>query len=67
MAVIKVLNLVGDSTISWQHAIENAVAEAAKTVDNISGVEVVNTTGTVENGKIIEYKANVNVAFRVDR
>ncbi len=67
MAVIKVLNLVGDSPVSWQHAIENAVAEASKTVDNITGVEIVNTTGTVKDGKIVEYKANVNIAFRVDR
>lgn len=65
MAVAKVLNLVGDSVISWQDAIENAVNEASKTVENITGVEIINTTGTVKDGKIVEYKANVNVAFRV--
>jgi len=66
MAVIKVLNLVGDSTVSWQDAIEKAVAEAAKTVDNITGVEVLNQTANVKDGKIVEYKANIQVAFRVD-
>ena len=66
MAVIKVLNLVGDSNVSWQDAVETAIVEASKTVDNITGVEVVNTTGTVKEGKIVEYKANVNIAFKVN-
>lgn len=64
--VVKVLELVGDSTRSWQEAIENAVHEAASTVDNITGVEVYNMTGNVERGRIVEYKANVKVAFLVE-
>ncbi|OXT07613.1 hypothetical protein CE561_07230 [Thermoanaerobacterium thermosaccharolyticum] len=67
MAVVKILNVVGDSTKSWDDAIQNAVAEAAKTVDNISGIEVLNQTANVQNGKIVEYKANIQIAFRVDR
>ncbi|MBS3872860.1 MAG: dodecin domain-containing protein [Firmicutes bacterium] len=64
--VVKVLELVGDSTRGWQEAIENAVQEAARTVDNITGVEVYNMTGNVERGHIVEYKANVKVAFLVE-
>lgn len=67
MAIVKVLNLVGDSTESWQDAVQNAVLEASQTVDNITGVEVMNTTGVIKNGKIAEYKANVNIAFVVER
>lgn len=67
MAVVKVLNLIGTSNKGWDDAVDQAIAEAAKTVDNITGVEVVNTTGAVKDGKIVEYKANVNVAFLVDR
>lgn len=64
--VVKVLELVGESPNSWQDAIESAVQEAARTVDNITGVEVYNLTGNVEDGQIVEYKANVKVAFLVD-
>ncbi|AFK86906.1 dodecin family protein [Thermoanaerobacterium saccharolyticum] len=67
MAVVKILNVVGDSTKSWDDAIQNAVAEAAKTVNNISGIEVLNQTANVKDGKIVEYKANIQIAFRVDR
>ncbi|KAF0195541.1 MAG: hypothetical protein FD169_1354 [Bacillota bacterium] len=64
--VVKVLELVGESANSWQDAVESAVQEASRTVDNITGVEIYNLTGNVENGHIVEYKANVKVAFAVD-
>lgn len=67
MAVVKILNVVGDSTKSWDDAIQNAVAEASKTVDNISGIEVLNQTANVKDGKIVEYKANIQIAFRVEK
>jgi len=63
--VVKVLELVGESPRSWQDAVESAVQEAARTVDHISGVEVYNLTGNVAGGQIVEYKANVKVAFVV--
>jgi flavin-binding protein dodecin len=66
MAVIKVLELVGDSHKDWQDAVANAVSEAARTVDHITGVEVENWTADIKDGRIAEYKANVKVAFRVD-
>lgn len=67
MTVVKVVELVGESKTDWQDAVQNAVEDAAKTIDNISGVEVYNLTANVENGKVTEYKANVKVAFAVDR
>ncbi|MBX5476713.1 MAG: dodecin domain-containing protein [Clostridia bacterium] len=67
MEVVKVLELVGDSPQGWQQAVENAVQEAAKTIDGITGVEVYNLTANVKNGKLVEYKANVKIAYAVDR
>lgn len=69
MPVVKVIELVGESKESWQHAVEEAVREAARTVRNITGVEVLNWTGEVDSntGKITGYRADVQVAFRVDR
>jgi flavin-binding protein dodecin len=66
MALVNVIELVADSTRSWDEAVQTAVAEAAKTVRHITGVEVVNFTATVENGRISHYRANVNVAFAVE-
>lgn len=67
MGVVKVVELVGESRSSWQEAAAAAVAEASQTVHNITGVEVYNLTANVADGQITEYRANVKVAFVVDR
>lgn len=66
MTVVKVLELVGESTKDWTDAVQQAVAEAARTVRHITGVEVANLTANVRDGRITEYKANVKVAFAVE-
>ncbi len=63
MPVVRVLELVGESREDWQDAVQSAVREASRTVKNISGVEVANWTAQVQSGQIVEYKANVKVAF----
>ncbi len=66
MTVVKVMELVGDSTKSWDDAIRNAVREASKTVSNISGVEVLNMTANVEDGELVEYKVDIQVAYTIN-
>ena len=61
--VVRVMELVGESQRDWQDAVSNAVAEASRRVKNISGVEVYNWTANVQDGRIVEYKANVKVAY----
>jgi len=63
---VKVVELVGESKNSWQEAVQNAVKDASKTIRNITGVEVLNNTANVQDGNIVEYKANVKIAFKVD-
>lgn len=63
MTVVKVIELVGVSPDSWDAAVKNAVKDAAKTLDNITGVELIHSTAKVEDGHITEYRATVKVAF----
>lgn len=65
MTVVKVVELVGESKKGWEDAVKNAVADASKTIDNITGVHVENFTANVHEGDIVEYKANVKIAFGV--
>jgi len=60
---VKVSEFVGESRRSWQDAVENAVSEASRDVNNISGVEVVNWTANCADNKIVEYKANIRIAY----
>lgn len=65
MSVYKVIELVGESSSGWQGAVEDAVRRASATVDGISGVELINMTAKVENGRISGWRANVKAAFEV--
>jgi flavin-binding protein dodecin len=57
-----VSELVGESPDSWKGAVQTAISEASRTVKNIVAVEIVNFTANVENGRLVEYKANVKIA-----
>ena len=64
--VIKIIEVIGTSEKSWEDAARNAVESASKTVKNITGVDVVNFTAAVSDGKITKYKATCKLAFKVD-
>jgi hypothetical protein len=66
MSTIKVIELVGVSNQSFHGAVEAAVEDASKTLRNITGFDVLKTTGKVNDGAITEYHANVKFAFKVD-
>jgi flavin-binding protein dodecin len=65
MDVIKILEIIGTSSKNWEDAANNAVREAAETVEGISGLEVISQTARVKDGKISEYRATVKIAFKV--
>ncbi|HLV10579.1 MAG TPA: dodecin family protein [Halanaerobiales bacterium] len=64
---VKIVELVGESDKGWEDAVKNAIREASKTINGISGVEVLNVTADVKDGEIIEYKADLQIAFPVQR
>lgn len=64
--VIKIIEVIGTSDKSWEDAANNAVESASKTVKNVTGVDIVNFTATVKDGKITKYKAICKLAFKVE-
>lgn len=63
MATIKVIEIIGESSTSWEDAAQSGVLKAAKTLENITGVEVNAMTAKVENGMIVQYRATLKIAF----
>lgn len=65
--VVKIIELIGSSPKNWEDAVQDALAEAAKTVKNIKSIYVKSCKAKVEKNKIVEYRAVVKIAFVVQK
>ena len=65
MAVTKIIELVGSSTVSSDDAVQQALAEARSSLRNIKAVDLVSTGLRGDN--LDEWRAHVRVAFLVER
>lgn len=65
MSVLKVIEILGNSTVSFEDAIQNVIKEAAKSVRNIKSVYVKDMQVTVNENKINEYRVNTKVSFGI--
>ena len=66
MAIVKVIEVIASSDISFDDAIKNAVAEVSKTVKNIDSVYVKDFKVHVKDQKLSSYGVICKVSFRVD-
>lgn len=65
--VFKYIDILGESTKSFEDAVQNAITETARTVKDIRMAEVMKMNAIVNSDKIVEYQAVVRVAFKVRR
>lgn len=65
MSVLKVVEILGNSTVSFEDAVQNVIKETSKTVKNIKSVYVKDMQVTVNNNKITEYRVNTKVTFGI--
>ena len=63
MAVARITQVIGASPHSWEDAVRNALERANKTLRGITGIEVVKENAAVEDGRIVEFRATVQVTF----
>lgn len=66
MAVVKVIEILAESDSSWEDATKNALAEASKSIRNISSIYVKEFTANVENNKITKFRINAKISFKLD-
>jgi flavin-binding protein dodecin len=65
MSVLKVIELMGNSTISFEDAVQNVVNEASKTVKNIKSVYIKDMQVTVNGNKISQFRVDTKVTFGI--
>jgi len=65
-SVYKIIELVGTSPSSWEEAAKNAVEMASKSLRDLRIAEISKLDMRIENGKITEYRARVNLSFKYE-
>ncbi len=64
--VYKVIEIVGSSTQGTDHATQNAVARAGKTIKHLDWFEVIETRGHIKDGKIAHWQVKLKIGFRLE-
>ncbi|MDH4092785.1 MAG: dodecin family protein [Cyclobacteriaceae bacterium] len=66
MSVIKVIEVLSQSSVSWEDAAKQAVAKAAGSLHNVKSIYIKDHSAKVENGKITSYRITAKVSFVLD-
>ncbi len=66
MAVVKVIEVMAESTKSWEDATRLAVRKASKTVKGISSAWVQDQSVTVVDGEVTKYRVSLKLSFAIN-
>ena len=66
MAILKVIEVMANSTDSFEGAIRNAVKQAGKSVKNIRSAYVSEQSVLVNGDNVTEFRVNVKISFEVE-
>jgi flavin-binding protein dodecin len=67
MGIYKIIDIVGTSDKSFSDAAKNAVNEASETVKKIRRAEVTKFDVKVESDNVTLYRAEMKIAFEIER
>ena len=65
MAIVKVIEIIASSPLSFDDAVKLGVKEVSKTIRNIDSIWVQDQKAHVKDGEIVSYGVNCKVSFRV--
>lgn len=64
--VLKVIEVLSESSKSYEEAIKNGVENTSKSVRNIRSAFVQSQSVTVKDGKVDKFRVNIKITFEVD-
>ena len=67
MATMKVIEVMSESTESWEDATQSGVSDVCKSVNGVNSVWVKDQSAVVEDGQITKYRVKLKVSFSVQR
>ncbi len=66
MAIHKVIEVLSESTESWEDAADKAVKDASKSLKGIKAIYVEHFQADVKGNKIVRYRINGKITFEVE-
>jgi flavin-binding protein dodecin len=63
-SIYKIIDVVGTSKTSWEEAAKNAVETAGKSLEDLRVAEIVKLDLAIDKGKVVAYRARVNISFK---
>jgi len=66
MSVAKVIEVSATSKTSFEEAINEGIERACDTIANVRGAWIKEQKVSVENGRIVAYRVNMQVTFVID-
>jgi len=66
MAVARVTEVIASSPDGFREAVEEGLVRAARTLRNITGLEVTGKRVKVDHGRIVEYRVDMKLIFLLE-
>ncbi len=64
--VVKVIEVLAQSDVSWEDAAQNAVTEASKSIRNIKSIYIKDKSAKIKDNKIVKYRITAKISFVID-
>ena len=62
---MKVIEILSESSESWEDATKKGVAKASKSVDGVASAFVQSQSVTVKDGEVDKFRVNLKITFQV--
>ncbi len=64
--IYKHIELTGTSITSIEDAVQGAIVRASKTVRNIRWLQITETRGQVDDGKVVQWQVTLKAGFTLE-
>lgn len=65
-SISKIIELQAESSRSWEDAVQLCLAEAVRTVKNISSISVSEFSASVQDDSVQKFQVRCKIAFGID-
>ena len=62
-----IIEIVGKDSMGWEYAVKNAIDEASENLRDLRIARVKELDVKIDDGKISEYRAKINLSFKDEK